>query len=336
LYVGGLLKSVVKDDLLHELEKYGEVVDVWIARNPPGFAFVEYVKSQDAEKAVRALDGVTICGSRVRVEFAHGRSREAPGFRGGRPRGRGSSRRYDSPRRNGRFSPPPYGGPRYPYDHLASYYHPDVANAAAAAAAAGFPYGMTGPPMLPFLPPEDLLRSLQPRRRSPGRGSSPMYQRGRSPGFRRRSRSPLGPMDRSRGRTPPTTYDGRGPGRRSDPYPRGGFGGRGPREPRNGFSPPPIERSSPLLWFLSCFVQEVSESKPDRNVSPREATKLEEVAPANPISRSCLTPEGKIWPASVSVYPDMYFCSKIVETETSESQLAHGATLLSESCRYTA
>lgn len=61
---------------MHELEKYGEVVDVWIARNPPGFAFVEYVKSQDAEKAVRALDGVTVCGSRVRVEFAHGRSRD--------------------------------------------------------------------------------------------------------------------------------------------------------------------------------------------------------------------------------------------------------------------
>ncbi|CAH8463840.1 unnamed protein product [Dicrocoelium dendriticum] len=241
LYIGGLLENVVKEDILHELEKYGEVVDVWIARNPPGFAFTEYVKSSDAEKAVRALDGVTLCGSRVRVEFARGgRSKKSsgPGPRGSRSAGRASSRRYGSPRRNGRYSPP-YEGSRYPYDQLASFYHPDVANAAAAAAAAGFPYGMAGyPPMLPFIPPEDLLRSLQPRRRSP------MFPRGRSPNYRRRSRSPLGGSMRSRGRSPPITYDGRDPSRRSAVDGRGPFAdssrSRGPRNMRNGYSPPPV------------------------------------------------------------------------------------------------
>nr|CAH8834053.1 unnamed protein product [Trichobilharzia regenti] len=93
LYIGGLVENVLKDDLVRELSKFGELVDVWVARNPPGFAFAEYVKSSDAEKAVRSLDGVNVCGSRIRVEFAHGKIRPkfagGPGFRGGRPSGRG-------------------------------------------------------------------------------------------------------------------------------------------------------------------------------------------------------------------------------------------------------
>lgn len=72
LYIGGLLDNVAKEDLVRELSKFGEVSHVWVARNPPGFAFVEFAKSADAEKAVRALDGVSVCGSRVRVEFSHG------------------------------------------------------------------------------------------------------------------------------------------------------------------------------------------------------------------------------------------------------------------------
>jgi len=30
---------------------------VWVARNPPGFAFVEFEDPRDAEDAVRGLDG---------------------------------------------------------------------------------------------------------------------------------------------------------------------------------------------------------------------------------------------------------------------------------------
>uniref|UniRef100_A0A2K6GAB2 Serine and arginine rich splicing factor 7 n=1 Tax=Propithecus coquereli TaxID=379532 RepID=A0A2K6GAB2_PROCO len=60
----------------------GPLRTVWIARNPPGFAFVEFEDPRDAEDAVRGLDGRGICGSRVRVELSTGMPRRS---RFGRP-----------------------------------------------------------------------------------------------------------------------------------------------------------------------------------------------------------------------------------------------------------
>ncbi len=37
--------------------RYGPLRNVWVARNPPGFAFVEFEDPRDAEDAVKALDG---------------------------------------------------------------------------------------------------------------------------------------------------------------------------------------------------------------------------------------------------------------------------------------
>ncbi|KAF8569918.1 hypothetical protein P879_01616 [Paragonimus westermani] len=153
---------------MHELTKCGQVVDVWIVRNPPGFAFVEYVKVTNPKEDARMLDGVNFCEAHVIVQFACGgriQKSSVTSFHGTRSAGRDTSRRSVSPRRNCRYSPP-FGSSRYPYDQLAPFYHPEVANEAAAAAPAaavvGFPYKILGYlPMLPFLSAKDIYHSLQ-------------------------------------------------------------------------------------------------------------------------------------------------------------------------------
>jgi len=80
VYVGNLGSSTARGDLEASFGKYGTLKNVWVARNPPGFAFVEFEDPRDAEDAVRALDGSRICATRVRVEMSSGRSRrERPG-----------------------------------------------------------------------------------------------------------------------------------------------------------------------------------------------------------------------------------------------------------------
>merc|ERR1711962_1112794 len=81
LFIGGLGDNVDRRDLEREFGTWGHVEDCFVARNPPGFAFVVYEKSRDAEKAIKEMDGAMVCGSKVRVE--HARPRGAGG-RGGR------------------------------------------------------------------------------------------------------------------------------------------------------------------------------------------------------------------------------------------------------------
>uniref|UniRef100_A0A914XG60 RRM domain-containing protein n=1 Tax=Plectus sambesii TaxID=2011161 RepID=A0A914XG60_9BILA len=94
VYVGGLPADATSQEVEDAFHRYGRIRKVWVARRPPGFAFVEFEDNRDAEDAVRALDGNRICGVRARVELSHGRRRnEDGGYRGGRGgRGRGGDR----------------------------------------------------------------------------------------------------------------------------------------------------------------------------------------------------------------------------------------------------
>ncbi|TRY86003.1 hypothetical protein DNTS_029349 [Danionella cerebrum] len=90
VYVGNLGNNGNKSELERAFGYYGPLRSVWVARNPPGFAFVEFEDPRDATDAVRELDGRTLCGCRVRVELSNGekrsRSRGPPPSWNRRPR----------------------------------------------------------------------------------------------------------------------------------------------------------------------------------------------------------------------------------------------------------
>ncbi|ROL45197.1 Serine/arginine-rich splicing factor 3 [Anabarilius grahami] len=113
VYVGNLGNNGNKSELERAFGYYGPLRSVWVARNPPGFAFVEFEDPRDATDAVRELDGRTLCGCRVRVELSNGekrtRNRGPPPSWSRRPRD-DYRRRSPPPRRrrgqsSGRTSP---------------------------------------------------------------------------------------------------------------------------------------------------------------------------------------------------------------------------------------
>jgi len=67
VYIGNLSESAVKPDIESAFGKYGPLKNVWVARNPPGFAFVEFEDGRDAEDAPR---------------FGWNENRRSPGPRG--------------------------------------------------------------------------------------------------------------------------------------------------------------------------------------------------------------------------------------------------------------
>ena len=90
-----------KEEIRHVFEKFGPLTNVWIATNPPGFAYVFYETFKDAEKAVATMDGKSLCGVRVRVELSPIEDRRKQGYDRGRGRGSGGGnyfqqRRYSS------------------------------------------------------------------------------------------------------------------------------------------------------------------------------------------------------------------------------------------------
>jgi len=97
LYVGNLVK-VTKHELEEAFARFGRLTDIWISHKPSGFAFVEFLNSKDASDCVQALDGRSLFGTKLRVEFAKTESASQPQRQAKRARSR-------SPRRSRRESP---------------------------------------------------------------------------------------------------------------------------------------------------------------------------------------------------------------------------------------
>ena len=95
LYLGNLPMSMTQDTLEQLVATKGEVVNIRLMTEPfsgrsRGFAFVEMRRDQDAEKAIRELNGTQIEGRSIVVNEARpqptygSRGGQAGGFRGRR------------------------------------------------------------------------------------------------------------------------------------------------------------------------------------------------------------------------------------------------------------
>ncbi|KAE8735921.1 Serine/arginine-rich splicing factor RSZ21A [Hibiscus syriacus] len=67
VYVGNLDPRVSERDLEDEFRVFVVIRSVWVARRPPGYAFIEFDDHRDAEDAIRGLDGK----NGWRVELSH-------------------------------------------------------------------------------------------------------------------------------------------------------------------------------------------------------------------------------------------------------------------------
>ncbi|KAG6532867.1 hypothetical protein ZIOFF_006726 [Zingiber officinale] len=70
LYVGNLDPRMTARELEDEFRVFGVLRSVWVARKPPGFAFIDFDDKRDAQDAIRDLDGK----NGWRVELSHNSS----------------------------------------------------------------------------------------------------------------------------------------------------------------------------------------------------------------------------------------------------------------------
>ncbi|WOG81331.1 hypothetical protein DCAR_0100477 [Daucus carota subsp. sativus] len=85
VYVGNLDPRVTERELEDEFRAFGVIRSVWVARRPPGYAFIDFDDQRDAKDAIREIDGK----NGWRVELSHN-SRGGSG--GGGSRGGGGGR----------------------------------------------------------------------------------------------------------------------------------------------------------------------------------------------------------------------------------------------------
>jgi RNA recognition motif-containing protein len=97
LYVGNLSFQTTDDDLVQLFSQYGQVVSAKViidreTNRPRGFGFVEMAQSEEAQKAVEALDQKDFMGRTLKVNLAKPREDRPRRSGGGGGGGGGYSR----------------------------------------------------------------------------------------------------------------------------------------------------------------------------------------------------------------------------------------------------
>lgn len=94
IFIGDLSRrNPSQSEIERAFDKFGDIKMIWVARNPPGFAYVVYNSANAAERAVSKMDNNHFDGRTIRVKHAA-------------PRGRGySNNRNKDDFRNGNRSP---------------------------------------------------------------------------------------------------------------------------------------------------------------------------------------------------------------------------------------
>lgn len=103
LFVGGIPYALTNQELQELFSKYGSVVSATIVTDKfsgqsKGFAFVEMDNDEEAQQAIKELDGSEVGGRKIGVSVARPRE-EGQSHGGGFNRG-GGDRRDNRPRRD--------------------------------------------------------------------------------------------------------------------------------------------------------------------------------------------------------------------------------------------
>lgn len=85
IYVGNISHDVLEEDLRQAFEAFGQVSSVTIIKDkysgqPRGFGFVEMPSREEAQAAIKNLNGKELMGRKINVNEAHTRTdRKGPG-----------------------------------------------------------------------------------------------------------------------------------------------------------------------------------------------------------------------------------------------------------------
>lgn len=102
IYVGNLPLDIRESEVEDIFYKYGRILEIELKNppRPPGYCFVEFESSRDADDAIRGRDGYNFDGYRLRVELAHGGRGHSSSMGRGSSYGSGGGNKYGVSRRS--------------------------------------------------------------------------------------------------------------------------------------------------------------------------------------------------------------------------------------------